>query len=254
LISPESPCRGRPKPSHGRCPPDLRPFKALSVSVVGQDRSDALPCVGLKQPAEAVRAKKANDRTFGGPDPPFPPGPHSLRSEAPGDGRVALASAGRALVGLRGFPEDRGRKVAPYWFGAPGKPFRRRSGLPFRTAGQGPSPLTSPLTTSHAPSGREPKGRRRTYRTDSTLPGFQPLQRMQRRGFGPRGLATPATFRPQRFARSRRLALRGTFRACFIPVALMGFESSGLCTSPGGIGLSRSLVLSCRSGPIFARR
>jgi len=61
----------------------------------------------------------------------------------PGGERVALASAGRALVRLRGFPEDQVGKVAPYWFGAPGKPFRRRSGIPFRTAGQEPSLLTN---------------------------------------------------------------------------------------------------------------
>jgi hypothetical protein len=80
----------------------------------------------------------------------------------PGGERVALASAGRALVELRGFAEDQVGKVAPYWFGAPGKPFRRRSGVPFRTAGQEPSLLTSPLSTSRAPSGHVPKGRRRS--------------------------------------------------------------------------------------------
>jgi hypothetical protein len=71
-------------------------------------------------------------------------------------------------------------------------------------------------------------------RTDSTLPDFHPLQRVQNRGFGPRGLSLPATFRPQRFSRSRRLAPRDSFRACFIPVTLLGFEPSGPCSSPGG--------------------
>jgi hypothetical protein len=80
----------------------------------------------------------------------------------PGDERVALASAGRALMRLHGFAEDRARIVAPHWFGAPGKPFRRRSGIPFRTADQEPSPLTSPLSTSRAPSGHVPEGRRRS--------------------------------------------------------------------------------------------
>jgi hypothetical protein len=185
---------------------------------------------------------------------PSPPDLPPCGVRRPGDGRVALAGAGRTLMGLRGFPEVRARNVAPYWFGAPGKPFRRRSGIPFRTAGQKPSLSTTPLSTSRAPSGHEPEGRRRSNGTDSTLPGFQPLQRMQRRGFGQRGLAGPATFRPQRFARSRRLALRGAFRACFIPVALMGFRSSGPCSSPGGRDFSRSPLLSCRSDPIFARR
>jgi len=37
------------------------------------------------------------------------------------------------------------------------------------------------------------------------------------------GLPSPATFRPQRFSRSRRLAPRDPARACFIPVTLMGF-------------------------------
>jgi len=82
-----------------------------------------------------------------------PSGPTPIRVGWSEDERVALASAGRALMRLHGFPEDRERIVAPYWFGAPGKPFRRRSGIPFRTAGQGPSPLTSPLSTSRAPSG-----------------------------------------------------------------------------------------------------
>lgn len=91
-------------------------------------------------------------------------------------------------------------------------------------------------------------------RTDSTLPGFQPLQRMQHRGFGHHGLAGPATFRPQRFSRSRRLALRDTFRAYFIPVTLMGFQVFRALLLAGGPYLFRGPVLSCRSGPIFARR
>jgi hypothetical protein len=91
-------------------------------------------------------------------------------------------------------------------------------------------------------------------RTDSTLPGFQPLQRIQNRGFGHHGLAEPATFRPQRFSRSRRLALRDTFRAYFIPVTLMGFPAFRALLLTGGPCLFRGRMLSCRSGPIFARR
>jgi hypothetical protein len=89
---------------------------------------------------------------------PCTPDPTPCGVRHPGGGRVALASAGRALMRLRGFPEDQVRKVAPYWFGAPGKPFRRRSGVPFHTAGQRPSPLTSPLSTSRAPSGHVTEG------------------------------------------------------------------------------------------------
>jgi len=88
------------------------------------------------------------------PSPPDPT-PACAGMERPGDGRVALASAGRALMGLRGFTEDRVRNVAPDRFSAPGKPFRRRSGIPFRTAGQEPSLLVTPLSTSRAPSGHD---------------------------------------------------------------------------------------------------
>jgi hypothetical protein len=91
-----------------------------------------------------------------------PPGLAPRGARWSGDERLALAGAGRALMRLRGFTEDRERIVAPHWFGAPGKPFRRRSGIPFRTAGQEPSPLTSPLSTSRAPSGHVPEGRRRS--------------------------------------------------------------------------------------------
>lgn len=42
------------------------------------------------------------------------------------------------------------------------------------------------------------------------------------------GFAKPATFRPQRFARSRRLTPPGTSRAYFVPVTLMGFHFSDL--------------------------
>jgi hypothetical protein len=59
--------------------------------------------------------------------------------------------------GVRGLAEVLERKVARYWFSAPGKPFRRHSGVPFRTAGRKPSPTTSPLLASRASSGRAPE-------------------------------------------------------------------------------------------------
>jgi hypothetical protein len=142
-------------------------------------------------------------------------------------GRAALASAGRALVGLRGSSEDRVRIVAPYWFGAPGKPFRRRSGIPFHTAGREPSPPASPLTTSRAPSGHDRRADA-VPRDGHHPPDFRPLQRMRDRRFGHRGPATPATFRPQRFSRSRRLAPRDPARVCLTPVTLLGFRLQGL--------------------------
>jgi len=153
------------------------------------------------------------------------------------------------------------RNVAPYWFSAPGKPFRRRSGLPFRTAGRKPSLATTPPTTSRAPSGHEPGDRcrswnrsrsRGSYRTDPTLPGFHPLQRLRNRGSGPRGLASPATFRPQRFARSRRLTPRDTFPGLFHPGNALEVPPSGTCSSPGGRTSLEAVLLSCRSCPFSA--
>jgi hypothetical protein len=57
---------------------------------------------------------------------------------------------------------------------------------------------------------------------------------MKSRGFGVRGLASPATFRPRRFSRPRRLAPRDPARAYFNPVTLLGFRLQGLVSSPGG--------------------
>jgi hypothetical protein len=93
------------------------------------------------------------------------------------------------------------------------------------------------------PSRARTEGPTPTEAVDSTLPDFRPLQRMEDRGFGPRGLTSPATFRPQRFARSRRLTPRDPFRACFIPVTLLGFEPSGLAPLRGAVPLSRPSAL-----------
>jgi hypothetical protein len=70
-----------------------------------------------------------------------------------------------------------------------------------------------------------------------------PLQRMKGRGFGVRGLASPATFRPQRFSRPRRLAPRDPARACFSPVTLLGFRLQGLAPHRGAVPLSRPRAL-----------
>jgi len=57
---------------------------------------------------------------------------------------------------------------------------------------------------------------------------FLPLRRMSPSESTPRRLATPATFRPQGFAPSRRIPPRSNARPCFMPVTPMGFRSSGV--------------------------
>jgi hypothetical protein len=66
---------------------------------------------------------------------------------------------------------------------------------------------------------------------------------MKSRGFGVRGLASPATFRPRRFSRPRRLAPRDPARACFIPVTLLGFRPQGLAPHREAVPLSRPRAL-----------
>jgi hypothetical protein len=83
-------------------------------------------------------------------------------------------------------------------------------------------------------------------RPDCTLLGFPPLQRMRSRGFGSRRCPTPATVRPQRFSRSRRLAPRDPGPGLFHPGNAPGVSPSGPCTSRGAAPVSRP-VLSCRS-------
>jgi len=56
----------------------------------------------------------------------------------------------------------------------------------------------------------------------------------------------PATFRPRRFARPRRLSPRDPFRVCFAPVTLLRFRLQGLLPPGKCEPLSRP-VLSCRS-------
>jgi hypothetical protein len=151
-------------------------------------------------------------------------------------------------MGLRGSPEDRVEKVAPYWFGAPGQPFRRRSGLPFSTAGRKPSLATSPLLTSRAPSGHA-GGRRRSHgATGSTLPGFRPLQRMRGSRFGHRELRHGARHLPSSAFRTLSTACTPPHRpGLFHPGNAHGVSPTGLRSSPGSRDLSRGPLLSCRS-------
>jgi hypothetical protein len=76
-----------------------------------------------------------------------------------------------------------------------------------------------------------------------TLTSFVPLQRMQNSGFGQRGLAEPATFRPQRFTRSRRFTPRDSFRVYFAPVTLLGFHLQGIAPAGKPAPLTRPAAL-----------
>jgi len=141
------------------------------------------------------------------------------------------------------FSEVRERKVARYGFSAPGKPFRRHSGIPFRTAGRKPSSTTSPLLTSRAPSGHTEESPPIT-RIGCTLAGFRP--------YSASGIADSVNAglpHPPPSALSVSHALDGLHpampvRACFIPVTLMGFHLQGFDPFRGAAPLSRSL-LSC---------
>jgi hypothetical protein len=150
----------------------------------------------------------------------------------------------------------------------PASRFRRRSGIPFHTADRKPSLATFASHSLARPFRARTGERRRRLcsaddrcrdrqpRRNRTLLGFHPLQRMRSRGFGSiapfeatvvlsheHGLATPATFRPQRFARSRRLTPRNTARASFIPVTLLRFRLQGLVPPRGAAPLSRPPAL-----------
>jgi hypothetical protein len=147
-------------------------------------------------------------------------------------GRVALASAGLALMGFGGSPEARERKVVPRWFGTPGKPFRRRPGLPFRTAGREPSPATTPLMTSRAPTGLA-EDRCRSRGPAAPSRASCPFSACGAADSVDAGLPHPP---PSVLSVSR--ALDGLHpatpaRACFIPITLMGFRLQGLAPLRG---------------------
>jgi len=121
----------------------------------------------------------------------------------------------------------------------PGKPFRRRSGVPFRSAGQRPSPRASPLSTSRAPEGALRRSDAGRSRPAPPFPGSQSPSAHE----GPR-------IRSSRACHARHLpppAFR-TPSAAYTPRPRPGLSHpgnapgvspSGPCSSPGGSGLSR---------------
>jgi len=87
--------------------------------------------------------------------------------------------------------------------------------------------LTETSPSARATTAPVLTGARMDCRRPTTLLGFAPLQRLRNQGSVSSGLATPAPFRPQRFARSRRFDPPGPPRACFIPETLLGFRLQG---------------------------
>jgi len=205
----------------------------------------------------SARALEANDRLFGRPDPPFSRAPaftESRRTARSRERRTHPRGVARILRGLgaeRSALSVRRSRLAVS--------AATRSSLPHREPETVASDCAS-LDLARPFRARSPKDRRRSLSeplarrpfdplqlapetlrsprlasklTDSTLPGFPPLQRFQSRGSGPRGLTSPATVRPQRFSRSRRLTPRDTFRPYFVPVTLLGFRLQGVAPLRG---------------------
>lgn len=83
------------------------------------------------------------------------------------------------------------------------------------------------------------------------------LQRIRSRESGPRGRCAPATVRPQRFSRSRRLTPPETCPGLFHPGNAPGIRSSGV-SPPAGRSASPRPILSCRwpipAAPVKERR
>jgi hypothetical protein len=174
------------------------------------------------------------EKRDGGDGPPSraPDGPHGVSRVLRGSGAERSASWVR-----------RSRQAVSAAF---------RCSLPLR----GPKAVASDLASLNLarPGRRTPEERRRPLSAGSTLPRLLPLQRMKGRGFGLRGLATPATFRPRRFARPRRLTPRDPARAYLIPVTLLGFRLQGLAPHRGARTSLEARLLSCRSPPGRLRR
>jgi hypothetical protein len=159
--------------------------------------------------------------------------PHPACAERRTRGGGPPSRAPDGPQGFRGFSEDRGRRVAPYRFGAPGKPFRRRSGVPFRSAGQKPSPRASPLSTSRAPEGA-------LRRCDAD----------QSRSAPPSPAQSPSAYKGPRIRSSRACLTRHLPPSAFLtpsaactprprpglfhPGDAHGVSPSGPCSSPGG--------------------
>jgi len=136
----------------------------------------------------------------------------------------------------------------------PGKPFRRRSGVPFRSAGQRPSPRASPLSTSRAPEGALRRSDAGRSRPAPPFPGSQSPSAHE----GPRIRSSracharhlpPPAFRTPSAAYTPRPA-----RAYLIPVTLLGFRLQGLAPRRGARASLEVRVLSCRSPPLDALR
>ena len=77
----------------------------------------------------------------------------------------------------------------------------------------------------------------RWNRAASSLPRFLSLQRLSvtRSHLTPTLPVSPVMLRPQDFSTSRRFTPLTTFRACFIPVPLMGFDPPRPLSSPGAV-------------------
>jgi hypothetical protein len=148
-------------------------------------------------------------------------------------GRLDLAVAGLALVGLRGPSEDRARYVAPLLASA--LPACRFGGVPvFPTAPRG----ANRRLRLASPGLARPFRARRRYDPEPCDPGGPPglppptalpVERVR----SPRAQPGPATFRPRRFSRPRRLAPHPTSPGLFHPGNAPGVSSSGHRSSPG---------------------
>jgi hypothetical protein len=121
-----------------------------------------------------------------------------------------------------------------------------------RSRGIVADPPEAPLTGSRTPSGHEAEGHRRlgarvepafagdrAIRRPTTLLGSISLQRFRNRGSVYRGpCLVPATVRPRRFSRPRRLTPPGTFPGLFHPGDAPGIRPSGSCSSRRAVRLS----------------
>jgi len=161
---------------------------------------------------------------------PFLPRTVALASRRTHPPEVTRASRGSGSSGSAAFGSA-----------LPGSRFRRLPGVPTRSAGSRLSPRPR-LSWPRAPLQGSPESRRRSNLSGFALLGFTPLQRFRNRGFGHRGLCLPATFRPRRFSRPRRFAPRKTSPGLFHPGNAPGVSSSGPCSSPGAVLLSKPLL------------
>jgi hypothetical protein len=117
--------------------------------------------------------------------------------------------------------------------GDPGRPFRRRPGIPTRTADRHPSKPVTPLLASRAPPGHTTGGSTPVLRPDGHPPGLLPPSAHEElRVRYPRALPRPATFRPRRFSRPRRLPPRNPVQVYFALVTPVGLSSSGPSSAP----------------------